>query len=190
MTEHDELIALGDVDESTMPAIFEVLLHEGKVRRFAELKAAWSFVQPILAANPGWKWRDAAKWMQANGKAAEAQAAYRAAGDKVGRIERSFTDAAEASAPALFSELDPMLQGIIAAHPGLRNPNELASLTLAEIDPKGKAPEALAFVVRRTLRDRAADLLGVKREPPVMDADEARLEATVNRAIGDAIADR
>jgi hypothetical protein len=82
------VISLGDVDESTIHACFEALLDEGKVRRFAEIKAAWSFVQPILAANPGWKWRDAAKWMHANGKAAEAEAAYRAAGDEIERIGR------------------------------------------------------------------------------------------------------
>jgi hypothetical protein len=84
----------------------------------------------------------------------------------------------DAEETAFFAEIDPMLRRIIVANPGLR-PNELASLALAEIDPMGDAPEAVAFGARRTIRNRAADLLGVEPEPACMDADEARLAANI-----------
>jgi hypothetical protein len=92
----------------------------------------------------------------------------------------------DAEETAFFAEIDPMLRRIIVANPGLR-PNELASLALAEIDPMGDAPEAVAFGARRTIRNRAADLLGVEPEPACMDADEARLEAALEFAVHRAI---
>jgi hypothetical protein len=65
-----DIIALGDIDESTMPAILESMDEDDR----AELEAYWAIIQPILARNPGWVWRDAVKWMTDNGKLEEARA--------------------------------------------------------------------------------------------------------------------
>jgi hypothetical protein len=62
-------IVLGDVDEDSMPKIIKT--REGNintmVNSLAELRKAWERVQPILSEHPGWKWRDAVKWMSDHG---------------------------------------------------------------------------------------------------------------------------
>jgi len=84
-------------------------------------------------------------------------------------------------------ELDAVLARLIAANPGAR-PNDIASLALSEMGadevPKAKV---LVFAARRTIRDRAAELLGVEREPSVMNANEARLDAFIESGIARAV---
>jgi hypothetical protein len=62
-------IVLGDVDETSMPAIIRARESnvEAATKALAQLRIAWKRVQPLLAANPGWKWRDAVKWMEGHG---------------------------------------------------------------------------------------------------------------------------
>ena len=94
-------------------------------------------------------------------------------------------------------KLDAVLKPVIAANPGLR-PNDIATIALAEIGallpsrgertPRAdRAAAVLVYVARHTFWDRAADQLGVEREPHVMDADEVLSETVFDGLLADAI---
>jgi hypothetical protein len=67
--EADELVVLGDLD---LEAIAQVKAqHEEKIRN-AQREAdrfewACKYIEPLLRKNPGWKWRDAVKWLSEHG---------------------------------------------------------------------------------------------------------------------------
>jgi hypothetical protein len=67
MTEYQ--IALGDLDLESIAELkaqyrqnVEVLMEN------AAFFAACELVEPVLESHPGWKWRDAAKWLIDNGR--------------------------------------------------------------------------------------------------------------------------
>src|SRR4051812_35009019 len=82
---------------------------------------------------------------------------------------------------------DAALLPLIHANPGA-SPNDLASLALANIN-MGDAPPVAIFAARRTLRNRAAELLGVEPPPACMNADEDRMSREIEAAVMRAIAE-
>lgn len=85
-----------------------------------------------------------------------------------------------------FTETDAELLPLIAANPAA-SPDELAGLFLDKFG--GGAPALVLFGARRTVRNRAAELLGVEPPPACINAEEDRMNAEIQAVIVRSIAD-
>lgn len=79
-----------------------------------------------------------------------------------------------------FTETDAELAPLIAANP-TASPDAIAGLLLAKFG--AGAPPLVLFGARRTLRNRAAQLLGVPPPPDAMNIFEQRMNAGIKAAI-------